>query len=261
MKAIKLGFAFGAAMLASVGVASAQQVLKLAQDSATMNTPAPGAAFAFHDAATNTDQGLNVDLLNAIGKDAGFTPQLVWDVLANVVADVTSGKADMFMMVITPERAAQVAFSDPIWVYREALVVSKNDTTAYKTWDDLKGAVMGGVNGSAYAQAMAASGLFAEVKLYPGLSDTLKAVASGQIKGAIGAEPNAIWQVEKLGLYPNVRVVHGFQARVVTPYAIAVRKTETALLMKLNASIAKLQADGTFKTIFAKYYIDFALAK
>ncbi len=247
MNVFKLGFAVGAAMLASVGVANAQQqVVKVWGQT-------DSAPFSFHDPATNTDQGTEIDLITAIGKDAGFSVQVLFDTIANAIPNLNSNKVDVVAFVISPERAQQIAFSDPVFTYGEGLIVAKNDPKDYKSWDDLKGEVVGAVAGSAFIKPLMDSGVFKEVKAYPGQLDVLRAVAAGEVKGGFLAGPPAIWQVEKLNLVPGLRMAKSYLPRVVSPYAFGVRKTDTALLAKINTSLAKLKADGTLPTILTKY--------
>ena len=66
--------------------ASAQQVLKVG------STPT-GAPFTFLDTKTNTIEGLMVDLITAIGKDAGFSVQVEPMQFSTLVASLTSNRS------------------------------------------------------------------------------------------------------------------------------------------------------------------------
>lgn len=65
----RFGLAAIAALALAVAPASAQQVLKVG------STPT-GIPFTFLDTKTNTIQGIMVDLVTEIGKDAGFNVQI-----------------------------------------------------------------------------------------------------------------------------------------------------------------------------------------
>src|SRR5262249_42719976 len=105
--------------------ASAQQVLKVG------STPT-GVPFTFLDTKTNTIQGIMVDLITEIGKDAGLSVQIEPMQFSALIPSLTSSKIDIIAaaMFITPPRKEVVDFSDPIYTYGEGLVVPKGDSKA-----------------------------------------------------------------------------------------------------------------------------------
>jgi hypothetical protein len=61
----------------------------------------------------------------------------------------------------------------------------------------------------------------------------------------------------KQGELPGLRIVSSYQSPSPIPrVGIAVRKGDGELLGKINSSLAKLEAEGTVKAIFAKYGVD-----
>src|ERR1044072_3274762 len=107
-----------AAVLANVTGSHAQSVLKVG------STPT-GIPFTFLDTKTNTIQGIMVDLVTEIGKDAGFNVQIEPMQFSALIPSLTSSKIDIIAaaMFITPPRKEVVDFSDPIYTYSEGLVV------------------------------------------------------------------------------------------------------------------------------------------
>src|SRR6266700_2561336 len=114
--------------------ASAQQVLKVG------STPT-GVPFTFLDTKTNSIQGIMVDLITEVGKDAGFNVQIEPMQFSALVASLTSNKIDIISaaMFATAARKEVIDFSDPFYTYGEGLLVSKADTKTYTKQDDLKG--------------------------------------------------------------------------------------------------------------------------
>src|SRR5512144_1793659 len=100
--------------------ASAQQVLKVG------STPT-GIPFTFLDTKTNTIQGIMVDLVTEVGKDAGFSVQIEPMQFSALIPSLTSSKIDIIAaaMFITAPRKDDVAASAPIYTYGEGLVVPK----------------------------------------------------------------------------------------------------------------------------------------
>jgi polar amino acid transport system substrate-binding protein len=217
------------------------------------------APWAVHEKGSNALSGIFVDLTNAIGKDAGLPVQYQVMTFADLIPALTSAKIDVIAteMAITPARAQQVDFSNPIYnAPREAVVVLASDTTAYRNLADLKNLPVGVQKGSIQLALLQKTGGFSEIKIYDTIKDVWSAVVSGQVKAAVTAGGDTIYAA-KQGELPNLRIVSSYQSPSPIPrVGIAVRKGDGELLGKINSSLAKLEADGTVKATFAKYGVD-----
>jgi polar amino acid transport system substrate-binding protein len=233
--------------MAAIVPASAQQVLKVG------STPT-GVPFTFLDTKTNTIQGIMVDLITEVGKDAGLAVQIEPMQFSALIPSLTSNKIDIIAaaMFITAPRKEVVDFSDPIYTYGEGLVVPKGDAKAYASQDDLKGEVVGAQVGTAFVDALKKSGLFAEVKAYDTIPDILRDVNAGRLKAGFADYPILAYNL-KQGGFPEVRIVESYKPATVGSVGIGVRKGEAALLGKINASLAKLKANGTIDKILDKW--------
>jgi polar amino acid transport system substrate-binding protein len=244
----RFGLAAVAALaLATMMPASAQQVLKVG------STPT-GIPFTFLDTKTNSIQGLMVDLITEVGKDAGFNVQIEPMQFSALIPSLTSSKIDLIAaaMLITAPRKEVAEFSDPIYTYGEGLVVPKTDSKAYATQNDLKGETVGAQVGTAYVDALKKSGLFAEVKAYDTIPDILRDVNTGRLKAGYADYPILAYYL-KQGNFPEARLVDGYKPATIGSVGIGMRKGETALLAKINASLAKLKANGTIDKILDKW--------
>jgi polar amino acid transport system substrate-binding protein len=239
--------AVAALAMVAVAPASAQQVLKVG------STPT-GIPFTFLDTKTNTIQGFMVDLITEVGKDAGFNVQIEPMQFSALIPSLTSSKIDIIAaaMLITPPRKEVVDFSDPIYTYGEGLVVPKGDAKTYASQEDLKGETVGAQVGTAYVDALKKSGLFADVKAYDTIPDILRDVNTGRLKAGYADYPILAYNL-KQGGFPDVRLVAGYKPVTVGSVGIGVRKTNTELLGKINASLAKLKANGTLDKILDKW--------
>src|SRR5881394_2488447 len=135
MKSAFRNLAIGAALVAaSYAPAQAQKVMKVG------STPT-GIPFTFLDTKTNTIQGVMVDLVTEVGKDAGFQVQVEAMQFSTLIAALTSNKIDLISaaMYISPARKEVIEFSEPVYSYGEGLIVPKSDTKEYKSFEDLKG--------------------------------------------------------------------------------------------------------------------------
>lgn len=213
-----------------------------------------GLPFTFLDTKTNTIQGVMVDLVEAVGKEAGFAVAVEPLQFSTLIPALTASKIDIISaaMFITPARKEVVAFSEPVYTYGEGLIVPKADTRDYAAFTDLKGETVGAQVGTAFVEPLKKSGLFAEVKIYDTIPDIIRDVNSGRLKAGFADAPILAYYV-KQGLFPGVRMVETLKPSVVAAVGISVRKADTALLAKIDAALAKLKADGTVQKILTKW--------
>src|SRR6516225_3418050 len=106
--------AIAALVLTAAAPGMAQQVLKVG------STPT-GVPFTFLDTKSNSIQGVMVDLITAIGKDAGFQVQVEPMQFSALIASLTSNKIDIISaaMFVTPARKEVIDFSEPFYSYGE----------------------------------------------------------------------------------------------------------------------------------------------
>ncbi|MGQ0682055.1 ABC transporter substrate-binding protein [Bradyrhizobium sp.] len=226
---------------------SAQQVLKVG------STPT-GVPFTFLDTKTNSIQGIMVDLITEIGKDAGFAVQIEPMQFSTLIAALTSNKIDIISaaMFITPARKEVIDFSEPFYAYGEGLLVPKSDSKNYTSQQDLKGEVVGAQVGTAFVDALKKTGLFSEVKAYDTIPDILRDVNTGRLKAGFADYPILAYNL-KQGGFPEARIVESYKPSTVGAVGIGVRKGDAELLKKINASLAKLKANGTTTKILDKW--------
>ncbi len=242
-------FAFAAAGLAIAFTAPA-----LAQQTVKVGSTPTGIPFTFLDTQSNTIQGVMVDIITAIGKDAGFSVQVEPMQFSTLIGALTSNRIDVVAaaMYITEPRKQVIDFSDPIYTYGDGLFVPKADTKEYKTLEDLKGLTVGAQVGTAYVEPLQKSGFFPEVKIYDTLPDIIRDVNAGRLKAGFADYPIVAYNLQQ-GRFPDVRLASGYKPMVVGSVGIGVRKSDQELLKKINTSLAKIKGDGTLKQILAKW--------
>jgi len=239
--------ATAALVLAAAVPSSAQQVLKVG------STPT-GIPFTFLETKTNSIQGVMVDLITEIGKDAGFQVQIEPMQFSALVPSLTSNKIDIISaaMFATSARKEVIDFSEPVYTYGEGLVVPKTDAKNYASQEDLKGEVVGAQVGTAFVDALKKTGLFSEVKVYDTIPDILRDVNAGRLKAGFADLPILAYNL-KQGAFGEVRLVDSYKPVTVGTVAIGVRKTDQELLGKINASLTKLKANGAVDKILDKW--------
>jgi polar amino acid transport system substrate-binding protein len=215
-----------------------------------------GVPFTFLDVESASPRGIMVDIVRAVGEDAGFSPEVRMLPFNALIPSLTSGRIRMIAaaMVITPARREVVDFSDPVYSYGEALVVAVSDTAEYRTLEELKGKIVGAQVGTVYIDALRDSGLFPEVKVYDSVADILRDVGVGRIAAGFGDHPIVSYQLG-LGTHPEVRLVRSYQPRIVGSIGIGLRKEDGELLSSINESLARLKENGTIEKILAGWQL------
>jgi polar amino acid transport system substrate-binding protein len=201
-------------------------------------------------------QGIAVDLVNAIAEDAGFSVTYVEPIaFGDLIPALMDGRIDISAAnnPITPANQDRIGLSDAYARTGEGLVIMESDPTEYRSLEDLRGKAVGHVRGSPYAALVEQMpGVFSEVRTYETTPDALRGVTTGEITAAILPASIASF-IFSQGEFPNLRLAEAYEMAMPVRLGIGVRKEETDLLNRINASLAKLTADGTAQAIFSKY--------
>lgn len=246
-----------AALTAAIVLATTTAATAQAQTPAATlkvgSTPT-GSPFTFLDTRTNSIDGIMADIVKAIGKEAGFAVQIEPMQFSTLISSLTSKRIDLISaaMFITPVRQEVVDFSTPIYSYGEGVVVPKSDTTAYASFQDMKGKRVGAQVGTAFVEPLQKSGLFSEVRLYDTTADLMRDANAGRIDAGVLDYPIAAFAVAK-GQFPNLRLVTSYQVTMPNSIGIATRKGDAELMARVNAAIDKLKADGTIDATLRKW--------
>ena len=75
---------------------------------------------------------------------------------------------------------------------------------------------------------------------------------TGRLKAGFADYPILAYNLKRGG-FPEVRLVDSYKPTVIGSVGIGVRKGDQELLSKINASLAKLKANGTVDKILAKW--------
>lgn len=213
-----------------------------------------GIPFTYLDPKTNTMQGAMVDVIQSVAADAGFNVRFESTPFAGLIPALAMDRIDIVgaAMLVTSPRREVIEFSDPVFAYPEALVVNITDKTPYRSLAELKGQAVGAQKGTVYAEFANQAADLKEVKLYPSLADVLREISQGRLTAGIGDGPMLAYQLAQ-NVSLRARVVSTYESKLAGSIGIGVRKAETELLKAINASLAKLRADGTIDKIVAKW--------
>ena len=184
--------------------------------------------------------GIDVDIMNEIGKDLGVTIEMQGMEFDALVPSLASGKLDATIagMSITDERKQSVLFSDPYFTSTQVVILPEGSEIA--TIDDLKGKIYVTENIEG-----------AEVSRYNKGMDAALDVLNGRLDAVvIDTLPAKQFVASLAGLVVHDEILTDVE---VEPYGIAVQLGQEELIEKINASLKRMQEDGTFDAILLKY--------
>ncbi|MEW6093592.1 MAG: basic amino acid ABC transporter substrate-binding protein [Chloroflexota bacterium] len=196
--------------------------------------------FEYVDETTQEIIGFDVDMMKAIAENQGLQIEFVnvpWD---SLLAGMAQCQYDLSAsaMTITEERLQSFSFSEPYFAAGQIVTVQASNTDI-NSKDDLVGKTIGvqlGTTGDIEAQAIEG----ATVKNYDDIGLAFQDLLNGQIDAVIADNPLALGYV---GQNPDLLKVVG-DAFTDEYYGIAVCKTDTELLDKINAGLEAVKAQG-----------------
>ncbi|MFZ0531363.1 MAG: transporter substrate-binding domain-containing protein [Propionicimonas sp.] len=197
--------------------------------------------------------GFDVDLVDVVAKSLGATQ----DIVDIDFGQITSGavfaakKCDLgaAAITITDERNAAAPFSDPYFSATQALLVKAD--SGITGLADLKGkllAVQTDTTGQKYAEDHKAEFGY-DVKVYDDMPTAANAVLAGNAAANIN-DNGVVYDFAKDN--PTTTVVTEFATG--EHYGFNVSKDNPALLTAINEALAAAKADGTYNTIYKKWF-------
>ncbi|MBB6485158.1 lysine/arginine/ornithine ABC transporter substrate-binding protein [Rhizobium lusitanum] len=202
--------------------------------------------------------GFDIDIANALCDQMKVKCSFINQDFDGIIPALQAKKFDAVIssMSITPERQKIVDFTDKVYNTPPAIAVPKDSTVKEATDEALKGKSIGAQSSTTHANYATVHLKDAELKLYPSADEYKLDLGNGRIDAAIDdvvvlsqwVKSDAGSCCKMLGTLKTDPVINGVGA------GIAIRKGDTALKEKLNAAIAAIRANGTYKKIQDKYF-------
>lgn len=233
-----------AAVTACLGFASAAQademdeILKRGELRVAVQTQ--GAPVSFVD-KKGERTGLAVELAKMMAADLGVKVTFQDYDWKGLIPALLSGKVDMIAadMTPTPQRAAQLLFSRPMFYQETVAVVAKD--APYKTWQDINkdGLNIGATQASSYGDAVKKFMPKANLKEFAGgTAAVAQALSSGRLDGAVSDLGNVTNFVREFG---NLKILDGVITR--EPLAFATQANAFHLKLWLDNYVELITAD------------------
>ena len=200
--------------------------------------------------------GFDIELAQAVGEDLGVEVEFVqinWDTKEN---ELESKNVDLLWngMTITPEREAAWEISEPYMLNRQVAIIRKADADKFDTLDKMLASDnWSAENGSAGAELI--TDLGATLIGVTAQINVLTELNAGSADIGVMDSVMAGYYINETGsnYADSLMIAEVNIAKEDEYYGIAARKSETALMDKINTSLAKLWANDTIKTIGEKY--------
>ncbi|WAI88740.1 ABC transporter arginine-binding protein 1 [Psychrobacter sp. SC65A.3] len=204
--------------------------------------------------ADGTLGGFDIEIANAICADMQVTCEIVaqdWD---GIIPGLKAGKYDAIVaaMSVTPERAQQVAFTDPYFSNALVFLAKKDSTFDPAKVTDINAHSIAAQRSTISSQWLENTYPKADMKLYDTLSNAFLDLGAGRVDAMISDKLPAIeWLSSTSG---NNYVLKGAEIDINDNFAIAVRPNDEALQAKINTSLSNIKANGTYNKINKKYF-------
>jgi polar amino acid transport system substrate-binding protein len=204
--------------------------------------------------ADNNPIGFDVDYCNDLAKALGVKAEIVETPFPERIPALMSGKVDVGVASTsdTLERAKTVGFSVPYFAFE--MVVSANEKSGIKTFEDMKGKTVGATAGTFEAIALEKQvkewGV-GEFRPYQTQADVFLALSQGQIDATVSTSTVAQANV-KTGNFPGV-AVEGKAPFDIDYVSLFTNREEYGFINYLNLFVNQQVRTGRYAELFAKW--------
>ncbi len=236
------------AMLATCFVACGK---KDAKNTIVFGTNAEFPPFEFVNAKGGVIEnfdGIDIAIAKKIGEDNGMTAKISNMEFDSLLIAIQNGQIDAAIagMTVTDERKEEVDFSVPYYTATQVMLVKADSTVASaKDLKDKKIVVVQGYTGEVCVKDMGY-----KYEAFKKGTEAVLEVVNGKAEVFVIDSATAD---EYLAQNEGLKIVKDAEAFEAEEYAIAVKKGNTDLLNKINASVQKMLDDGTISKLGAQY--------
>jgi polar amino acid transport system substrate-binding protein len=226
--------------------------LDLVKDGAlTVCSDVPYEPFEFK-AEDGTYTGFDMDLMRAIAELNDLELEVSEQGFDGIWLAPAAGKCDVVAssMTITEERTQAADFTDGYFDSYQSLLVLNENKDTLNSIESLTGktiAVQTGTTGEEYAKENAPE---AKIQSFDEASAMFLAFEAGQVDAILQDFPINAYRAVKQGT-STVSIKFNTEPE---QYGFAVQKGDTNLLKVLNEGLATLKTNGSYDSIFAKYF-------
>jgi len=223
----------------------------VAEGKLTVCSDAPYEPFEFQ----NPDKswtGFDMDIMSAIAKRYGLTLEVTVQPFDGIWLAPKAGTCDVVAssLTITPERAANAAFSDGYFDSFQSLLVRTADKDTLNSLASLAGknvAVQTGTTGEEYAKKNAPD---AKIQSFDDAAAMFLALESKQVDAVLQDFPINAFRAIKMGT-SVVSIKFDTESE---KYGFAASQDNTELVKAINESLTEFHKNGLYDSIYKKYF-------
>jgi polar amino acid transport system substrate-binding protein len=192
--------------------------------------------------------GYDIELMEAIAEKLGRTAEFQDTSFDTIFRDLAQGRFEAVASAttITDEREETVDFTNPYYFSEQAILIKEGGEI--DSVEKLSGATIGvqqGTTGEEFAEEKVDAG---ELRSYPQGPDAVNALKSGVLDAVVIDIPVAESAVEAGGIEVSTAIP------TEEDYGFVVPQDNEALLEEMNEALDELKDDGTFTTIYEKWF-------
>jgi polar amino acid transport system substrate-binding protein len=193
--------------------------------------------------------GFAIDLVDEIAKRLGLTPSLTTTSLDGLLSGVAAQQYDIAAvgLSVTPARQKTVSFSEPYYYGYFGIIAKK--TANLSTAGDFAGKTIAIVTGSAQQAYATQNYPKAQLKSFPTQPAAIAALEGGQVDAFFLGGPDTTKYLQQ---YTDLTLVTAIQTG--TANAFPMQLGNTALVNGVNAELDAMFADGTYATIYKRWF-------
>lgn len=205
----------------------------------------------------NKQIGFEVDLIKEIAKRLNLSLEFKNTQWEKIINELRANDYDLIMgaITITADREKLVAFSKPYMTTTLSIVINTNKTPEVKTLADLSSLSMGvqaATTDLDIALQMKKQGSLREIKIYPfkGFNLAINDLVKGKIGAVMKVFPVAYYYVQQ---HPELKILSAVPNDP-QPLGFGINKNNPSLVNAINKTQAAMQKDGTYTTIYDKWF-------
>ncbi len=194
--------------------------------------------------------GFDVDVATEIASRLGVELDVISVKWEGIIPGLKTGDYDVVMsaMTITPERQAEIDFSDPYIDSNQSISVQKGNTSI-KSEADLAGKVVGvQVDTTGQFTAEEIQGV-KEIRKFDTILLAFEDLELGRVDAVLNDYPVNTYLSKTRGKTDVVVTITTDEQ-----YGIGIKKGNDQLLEAINQALADMKADGTYDVIYKKWF-------
>lgn len=194
--------------------------------------------------------GFDVDVANDIARRLGVSVEFVATQFEALIGGLDADKWDIVIaqMSITDQRKKQVDFTEP-YVVTGGVIIVRNGESGYTTLADLKGKRVGAGSGTTFEEVATAAG--AEVTTYKSVNQYVQDLENRRLDAIINDRITMGYLIKSKNLPLKISSTDLVSRDVI---GMAVKKNNSDFVAAVNKALNEMKTDGTYKTIYMKWF-------